>query len=131
MESSVEIRLLQDLLRRPEVAVIVNMRLENTSWTASRIARFLSTQDPDTPRKDGAQLTWFDLYEDLNNTFTTISELTKVLEPVYFHLASVQRHWEEIWCRMYFILTYTFTSLSYKLKQKKDSLPKNNKLITP
>ncbi|TRY97479.1 hypothetical protein DNTS_008213 [Danionella cerebrum] len=36
MESSVEIRLLQDLLKRPEVAVLVNMRLENTSWTASQ-----------------------------------------------------------------------------------------------
>uniref|UniRef100_A0AAY5K4S1 P-type phospholipid transporter n=1 Tax=Esox lucius TaxID=8010 RepID=A0AAY5K4S1_ESOLU len=41
MESSVEIQLLQDLLRRPEVAVLVNLQLENTSWTAKRIAHFL------------------------------------------------------------------------------------------
>lgn len=79
MESSVEIRLLQDLLRRPEVAVVVNLRLENTSWTASRISRFLSTPDPDTPRRDGAPPTWLDLYQDLNNTFSTLSELTTVL----------------------------------------------------
>lgn len=79
MESSLEIRLLQDLLRRPEVAVVVNLQLENTSWTASRISRFLSTPDPDTPRRDGAPPTWLDLYQDLNNTFNTLSELTKVL----------------------------------------------------
>lgn len=79
MESSLEIRLLQDLLRRPEVAVVVNRNLENTSWTASRISRFLSTPDPDTPRRDGAPPTWLDLYQDFNNTFNTLSELTKVL----------------------------------------------------
>uniref|UniRef100_A0A672M6Q8 P-type phospholipid transporter n=1 Tax=Sinocyclocheilus grahami TaxID=75366 RepID=A0A672M6Q8_SINGR len=77
MESSVEIRLLQNLLRRPEVAVVVNLRLQNTSWTASRISRFLSTPDPDTPRRDGAPPTWLDVYQDLNNTFSTLSELTK------------------------------------------------------
>lgn len=80
MESSVEIRLLQDLLRRPEVAVLVNLRLESTSWTASRIAHFLSTPDPDTPRKDGAPPTWLDLYQDLNDTISTLSELTKVIK---------------------------------------------------
>lgn len=79
MESSLEIRLMRDLLRRPEVAVVVNLNLENTSWTASRISRFLSTPDPGTPRREGAPPTWLDLYQDLNNTFNTLSELTKVL----------------------------------------------------
>uniref|UniRef100_A0A4W5PLG4 P-type phospholipid transporter n=1 Tax=Hucho hucho TaxID=62062 RepID=A0A4W5PLG4_9TELE len=60
MESSVEIQLLQDLLRRPEVAVLVNLQLENTSWTAKRIARFLSM--PNEPRKEGAPPTWLDVY---------------------------------------------------------------------
>lgn len=80
MESSVEIRLLRDLLRRPEVAVIVNLRLVSTSWTASRIAQFLSSPDPDTPRKNGAPPTWLDLYQDFNNTISTLSELTEVLK---------------------------------------------------
>uniref|UniRef100_A0A8D3BI63 P-type phospholipid transporter n=1 Tax=Scophthalmus maximus TaxID=52904 RepID=A0A8D3BI63_SCOMX len=62
MESSVEIQLLQNLLRRPEVAILVNMRLENTSWTASRISRFLSTPSPDAPRNPNAAPTWLDSF---------------------------------------------------------------------
>uniref|UniRef100_A0A8D3BI61 P-type phospholipid transporter n=1 Tax=Scophthalmus maximus TaxID=52904 RepID=A0A8D3BI61_SCOMX len=55
MESSVEIQLLQ-------VAILVNMRLENTSWTASRISRFLSTPSPDAPRNPNAAPTWLDSF---------------------------------------------------------------------
>lgn len=69
----------QDLLRRPEVAVLVNLRLENTSWTASRIARFLSTPSPDAPRKPGAPLTWLDIYNDLSHTITTLAQVTEVV----------------------------------------------------
>lgn len=68
----------QNLLKRPEVAVLVNLRLENTSWTASRIARFLSTPSPDVPRKPGASSTWIDVYSDLNQTITTLAQVTEV-----------------------------------------------------
>ncbi|XP_037401356.1 phospholipid-transporting ATPase ABCA1 isoform X2 [Pygocentrus nattereri] len=77
MERSSEIRLLKDLLRRPEVAVVVNLQLENTSWTASRIVHFLSTPDPDTPRREEAPLTWVDLYQNFNSTLSTLSQLSK------------------------------------------------------
>jgi hypothetical protein len=61
------------------VAVLVNLQLENTSWTAKRIARFLST--PKEPRKEGAPLTWLDVYSDLNNTITTLAQVTQVATP--------------------------------------------------
>uniref|UniRef100_A0A8D3BI65 P-type phospholipid transporter n=1 Tax=Scophthalmus maximus TaxID=52904 RepID=A0A8D3BI65_SCOMX len=44
------------------VAILVNMRLENTSWTASRISRFLSTPSPDAPRNPNAAPTWLDSF---------------------------------------------------------------------
>lgn len=69
---------LQNLLKRPEVAVLVNLRLENTSWTASRIARFLSTPSPDAPSNPGAPATWVDFYNDLNHTITTLAQVTEV-----------------------------------------------------
>ncbi|XP_076880509.1 ATP-binding cassette, sub-family A (ABC1), member 7 [Brachyhypopomus gauderio] len=77
MEGSVEVHLLRDLLRRPMVAALVNLRLENTSWTASDILHFLSTPHPDTPRREGAPPTWLDLYRHLNLTVRTMSQLSK------------------------------------------------------
>lgn len=61
------------------MAVLVNLRLENTSWTASRIARFLSTPSPDTPRNPRAQITWLDIYNDISHTITTLAQVTEVL----------------------------------------------------
>lgn len=75
------LRVCQNLLKRPEVAVLVNLRLENTSWTASRITRFLSTPSPDVPRIPGASSTWLDIYDDLNQTITTLAQVTEV----HFH----------------------------------------------
>lgn len=69
----------QDLLRQPEIAVLVNLRLEDTPWTASRIARFLSTPSPDIPRRPGAPLTWLDIYNDINQTISTLAQVTEVL----------------------------------------------------
>lgn len=68
----------QNLLKRPEVAILVNLRLENTSWSSSRIARFLSTPSPDVPRKPGASSTWLDIYNDLNQTITMLAQVTEV-----------------------------------------------------
>lgn len=73
----------QSLLKRPEFAVLVNMRLVNTSWTASRIARFLSTPSHDAPRKPGEPPTWLDIYNDISHTITTLAQVTEVL----FYLA--------------------------------------------
>lgn len=70
---------LQDLLKRPEVAVLVNMRLENTPWTASQIAHFLSTPSPNAERKPGSPMTWLDLYNDLSHVTNTVAQVTKVL----------------------------------------------------
>lgn len=68
----------QDLLRRPEVAVLVNMRLENTPWTASQIAHFLSTPSPNAERKPGHPVTWLDLYNDFSHVTNTVAQVTKV-----------------------------------------------------
>uniref|UniRef100_A0A8C1KHV5 Zgc:172302 n=1 Tax=Cyprinus carpio TaxID=7962 RepID=A0A8C1KHV5_CYPCA len=145
MESSLEIRLLQDLLRRPEVAVVVNLQLENTSWTASRISRFLSTPDPDTPRRDGAPPTWLDLYQDLNNTFNTLSELTKVLcfslnkmEGLATEGEMVERALElledrQFWAGIVFLLPEPSSSslpphVKYKIRMDIDDVTRTNKI---
>ncbi|XP_051957162.1 phospholipid-transporting ATPase ABCA1 [Xyrauchen texanus] len=143
MESSVEIRLLRDLLRRPELAVIVNLRLENTSWTASRIARFLSTPDPDKPRKDGAPPTWLDLYQDLNNTLSTLSELTKCfslnkLEGVATEGEMVERALElledrQFWAGIVFLLPDPLSTslpphVKYKIRMDIDDVTRTNKI---
>lgn len=85
----------QNLLKRPEVAVLVNLRLENTSWTASRITRFLSTPSPDAPRKPGASPTWLDIYNDLNQTITTLAQVTEVhfLFPLVYFSKGDTAYW--------------------------------------
>uniref|UniRef100_A0A8C1ZLC5 P-type phospholipid transporter n=1 Tax=Cyprinus carpio TaxID=7962 RepID=A0A8C1ZLC5_CYPCA len=132
MESSLEIRLLQDLLRRPEVAVVVNLQLENTSWTASRISRFLSTPDPDTPRRDGAPPTWLDLYQDLNNTFNTLSELTKVLGEMVERALELLED-RQFWAGIVFLLPEPSSSslpphVKYKIRMDIDDVTRTNKI---
>ncbi|XP_039512135.1 phospholipid-transporting ATPase ABCA1 isoform X2 [Pimephales promelas] len=143
MESSVEVRLLQDLLRRPEVAVVVNLRLESTSWTASRISRFLSTPDPDTPRKDGAPPSWWDLYQDVDNTFSTLAELTECfslnkIEGVPTEGELVERALElledrQFWAGIVFLLPDPSSSslpphVKYKIRMDIDDVTRTNKI---
>ncbi|MGH0164557.1 UNVERIFIED_CONTAM: hypothetical protein FKN15_078080 [Acipenser sinensis] len=70
MESSLEIQMLQDLLKTPEVAGLVDLRLVDTSWTAARIAHFLSTSPPEA----GSNSTWRDTYREVDEIVTTLSQ---------------------------------------------------------
>ncbi|XP_041914079.1 phospholipid-transporting ATPase ABCA1 isoform X1 [Alosa sapidissima] len=143
MESSVEIRLLQDLLRRPEVAVLVNMQLANTSWTASRITRFLSTPAPDTPRKEGAPPTWFDIFQDVNNTISTLGQITECfsldkLEGVATEGQMIDRALElledrQFWAGIVFLLPDPSAPtlpphVSYKIRMDIDDVTRTNKI---
>ncbi|XP_063057110.1 phospholipid-transporting ATPase ABCA1 [Engraulis encrasicolus] len=143
MESSVEIRLLQDLLRRTEVAVLVNMQLENTSWTASRISRFLTTPDPNIPRKEGAQPTWFDMFQDVNNTITTMGQITECfslnkLEGVATEGQMIDRALEllvdrQFWAGVVFMLPDPSAPalpphVSYKIRMDIDDVTRTNKI---
>ncbi|XP_054459181.1 phospholipid-transporting ATPase ABCA1 [Anoplopoma fimbria] len=143
MESSVEIQLLQDLLRRPEVAVLVNLRLENTSWTASRIARFLSTPSPDAPRKPGAPPTWLDIYNNLNHTITTLAQVTECfslnkLEGLETEGQMIDRALElledrEFWAGVVFLLPNSSSSdlpphVTYKIRMDIDDVTRTNKI---
>ncbi|XP_053093930.1 phospholipid-transporting ATPase ABCA1 isoform X2 [Pangasianodon hypophthalmus] len=143
MESSVEIRMLQDLLRRPEVAVVVNLQLENTSWTASRIARFLSTPNRDTPKKEGAPATWLDLYQDFNSTISFLSQLTKCfslnkLEGMATEGQLVERALElledrQFWAGIVFLLPDPSSSdlpphVKYKIRMDIDDVTRTNKI---
>ncbi|XP_036411124.1 phospholipid-transporting ATPase ABCA1 [Megalops cyprinoides] len=143
MESSIEIRLLQDLLRRPEVAVLVNLRLENTSWTASRIANFLSTPSPDAPRKDGAPYTWQDVYREVNNTINTLSQVTQCfslnkLEGAASEGELVERALElledrQFWAGIVFLLPDPSSAklpphVSYKIRMDIDDVTRTNKI---
>ncbi|XP_034149596.1 phospholipid-transporting ATPase ABCA1 isoform X2 [Esox lucius] len=141
MESSVEIQLLQDLLRRPEVAVLVNLQLENTSWTAKRIAHFLST--PNGPRKEGAPPTWLDVYSDFNNSITTLAQVTQCfslnkLEGVATEGQMIDRALElleqrEFWAGIVFLLPNTSSSslpphVTYKIRMDIDDVARTNKI---
>ncbi|XP_034035958.1 phospholipid-transporting ATPase ABCA1 [Thalassophryne amazonica] len=143
MESSVEIRLLQDLLRRPEIAVLVNLRLENTSWTASRIASFLSTPLSDTPRTKGAPPTWLDVYSDLNHTITTLAQVTECfslnkLEGVQTEGQLVDRALElledrQFWAGVVLLLPNSSSSglprhVTYKIRMDIDDVTRTNKI---
>ncbi|XP_042371438.1 phospholipid-transporting ATPase ABCA1 [Plectropomus leopardus] len=143
MESSVEIKLLQDLLRRPEFAVLVNMRLENTSWTASRIARFLSTPSPDTPRKPGAPPTWLDVYNDLSHTITTLAQVTECfslnkLEGLETEGQMIDRALElledrQFWAGVVFLLPNSSSPelpphVTYKIRMDIDDVTRTNKI---
>ncbi|KAL1023254.1 hypothetical protein UPYG_G00038330 [Umbra pygmaea] len=141
MESSVEIQLLRDLLRRPEVAVLVNMQLENTSWTAKSIAHFLST--PDEPRKEGAAPTWLDVYTDLNQTITTLGQVSKCfsmnkLEGAATEGQMVDRALELLgergfWAGIVFLLPNTSSPslpphVTYKIRMDIDDVTRTNKI---
>uniref|UniRef100_A0A8C4IQ13 ATP-binding cassette, sub-family A (ABC1), member 7 n=1 Tax=Dicentrarchus labrax TaxID=13489 RepID=A0A8C4IQ13_DICLA len=143
MENSVEIQLLKDLLRRPEVAVLVNLRLENTSWTASRIARFLSTPSPDAPRKPGAPPTWLDIYNDLSHTITTLAEVTECfslnkLEGLETEGQMIDRALElledrQFWAGVVFLLPNSSSPdlpphITYKIRMDIDDVTRTNKI---
>uniref|UniRef100_A0AAQ4PDV6 P-type phospholipid transporter n=1 Tax=Gasterosteus aculeatus aculeatus TaxID=481459 RepID=A0AAQ4PDV6_GASAC len=143
MESSVEIQLLQDLLRRPEVAVLVNLRLENTSWTASRIARFLSTPSPDAPRNPKAPPTWLDIYNDLGHTITTLAEVSECfslnkLEGLESEGQMIDRALElledrQFWAGVVFLLPNSSSPdlpphVSYKIRMDIDDVTRTNKI---
>ncbi|KAI1891830.1 hypothetical protein AGOR_G00147780 [Albula goreensis] len=143
MESSVEIRLLQDLLRRPEVAVLVNLRLENTSWTASRIARFLSTPSSDAPRREWERYTWLDVYKEVNNTINTISQVTQCfslnkLEGTATEGEMIERALElledrQFWAGVVFLLPDPSSPtlpphVSYKIRMDIDDVTRTNKI---
>ncbi|XP_037325366.2 phospholipid-transporting ATPase ABCA1 isoform X1 [Pungitius pungitius] len=143
MESSVEIQLLQDLLRRPAVAVLVNLRLENTSWTASRIARFLSTPSPDAPRNPRAPPTWLDIYNDLGHTITTLAQVSECfslnkLEGLESEGQMIDRALElledrQFWAGVVFLLPNSSSPdlpphVSYKIRMDIDDVTRTNKI---
>ncbi|XP_034439364.1 phospholipid-transporting ATPase ABCA1 isoform X2 [Hippoglossus hippoglossus] len=143
MESSVQIQLLKDLLRRPEVAVLVNLRLENTSWTASRISRFLATPSPDAPRNPGAPLTWLDIYNDISHTITTLAQVTECfslnkLEGLESEGHMIDRALElledrQFWAGVVFLLPNSTSAelpphVTYKIRMDIDDVTRTNKI---
>ncbi|XP_029285305.1 LOW QUALITY PROTEIN: ATP-binding cassette sub-family A member 1 [Cottoperca gobio] len=143
MENSVEIQLLQDLLRRPEVAVLVNLRLENTSWTASRVAHFLSTPSPDAPSRPGAPPTWLDVYNDLDHTITTLAQATECftlnkMEGLDTEAQMIDRALELLedrlfWAGVVFLLPNSSSPdlpphVTYKIRMDIDDVTRTNKI---
>uniref|UniRef100_A0A3Q3E5K1 Zgc:172302 n=1 Tax=Labrus bergylta TaxID=56723 RepID=A0A3Q3E5K1_9LABR len=140
METSVEIQLLQDLLKRPEVAILVNLRLENTSWTASRIARFLSTPSTDVPRKPGAPPTWLNIYNDVSHTITTLAQCFSLnkLEGLQTEGEMIDRALElledrQFWAGVVFLLPNASSPdlpphVTYKIRMDIDDVARTNNI---
>uniref|UniRef100_A0A8C7ZSN6 P-type phospholipid transporter n=1 Tax=Oryzias sinensis TaxID=183150 RepID=A0A8C7ZSN6_9TELE len=138
METSSDIRLL-----RPEVAVLVNMRLENTPWTASQIAHFLSTPSPNAERKPGRPVTWLDLYNDFSHVTNTVAQVTKCisldkLEGLESEAKLIDRALElldnrQFWGGVLFLLPNSSTTelpphVSYKIRMDIDNVARTNKI---
>ncbi|KAM6921905.1 phospholipid-transporting ATPase ABCA1 [Xenentodon cancila] len=143
MQTSVELQLLKDLLNRPEIAVLVNMRLENTRWTASQIVNFLSTPSLDPPRESGAPSTWLDLYDDLSFTISTLAQVTECfsldkLEGLKTEGDLINRALElledrQFWAGVVFQLPNTSSfelppHVVYKIRMDIDDVTRTNKL---
>ncbi|XP_029002815.1 phospholipid-transporting ATPase ABCA1 isoform X2 [Betta splendens] len=143
MESSVEVQLLRNLLRRPELAVLVNMRLENTTWTASRIARFLSTPSADAPRRPEAPATWLDIYNDISHSIGTISQVTECFSPNKLEGLETEGHLvdralellenREFWAGVVFVLPNSLSHnlpphVTYKIRMDIDDVTRTNKI---
>nr|XP_043900156.1 phospholipid-transporting ATPase ABCA1 isoform X1 [Solea senegalensis] len=143
MESSAEIQLLKDLLRRPEIAVLVNLRLQNTSWTASRISRFLSTPSPDASRNPGAPPTWLDIYNDVSHTISTLAQVTECfsqdkLEGLETEGQLIVRALElledrQFWAGVVFLLPNSSSPelpphVTYKIRMDIDDVTRTNKI---
>ncbi|XP_008404880.1 ATP-binding cassette sub-family A member 1 isoform X2 [Poecilia reticulata] len=143
METSVEIKLLKYLLSRPEIAFLVNRSLKNTTWTVSRIAHFLSTPSPDTPRKPGAPPTWLDVYNNIENTVGTLSQVSKCfsldkLEGLDSEGQLINRALElledrQFWAGVVFLLPNASSSqlpphVIYKIRMDIDDVTKTNKI---
>uniref|UniRef100_A0A4W6D9K8 ATP-binding cassette, sub-family A (ABC1), member 7 n=1 Tax=Lates calcarifer TaxID=8187 RepID=A0A4W6D9K8_LATCA len=136
METSMEIQLLQ-------VAVLVNLRLEKTSWTASRIARFLSTPSPQAPRNPEAPPTWLDLYNDISHTITTLAQVTECfslnkLEGLETEGQLIERALElledrQLWAGVVFLLPNSSSPelpphVTYKIRMDIDDVTRTNKI---
>uniref|UniRef100_A0A3Q2PPB9 P-type phospholipid transporter n=1 Tax=Fundulus heteroclitus TaxID=8078 RepID=A0A3Q2PPB9_FUNHE len=134
METSVEIQLLQDLLRRPEIAVLVNMRLENTTWTASRIVRFLSTPSADAPRKAGAPPTWLDVYNNIGSTCFSLDKLEGLdTEGQLIDRALELLEDRQFWAGVVFLVPNTSSTelpphVTYKIRMDIDDVTRTSKI---
>uniref|UniRef100_A0A3P8WSU7 ATP binding cassette subfamily A member 7 n=1 Tax=Cynoglossus semilaevis TaxID=244447 RepID=A0A3P8WSU7_CYNSE len=143
MESSMEIQLLQNLLRRPDVALLVNLRLVNTSWTASRISQFLSTPGSDTQKNPGSPSTWLDIYKDISNTVQILADVTKCfslnkLEALATEGQMVDRALElledrQFWAGVVFLLPNSSSPelpphVTYKIRMDIDDVTRTNKI---
>ncbi|XP_072556139.1 phospholipid-transporting ATPase ABCA1 isoform X2 [Paramormyrops kingsleyae] len=141
MESSPEVQLLQDLLGRPDLATLVDLRLENSSWTAARISEFLSTRPLNTSMSSGAMPTWRDVYQDINNTVGIISQITKCfsvnkLEGLASEGDLVEKALEllesrQFWAGIVFLLPDPSTlpsHISYKIRMDIDDVTRTNKI---
>uniref|UniRef100_A0A3Q2D7H1 P-type phospholipid transporter n=1 Tax=Cyprinodon variegatus TaxID=28743 RepID=A0A3Q2D7H1_CYPVA len=127
-----------DLLRRPEIAVLINMRLENTTWTASRIARFLSTPSPDVPRKPGAPPTWLDLYNNVESSIAMLCFSLDKMEGLDTEGQLIDRALQlledrQFWAGVVFLLPNTSSSqlpphVTYKIRMDIDDVTRTNKI---
>ncbi|KAG7282815.1 hypothetical protein CRUP_012204 [Coryphaenoides rupestris] len=147
IETGVQVRLLQNLLKRPQVAMMVNLNLDGTGWTASRIARFLSTPPADVPRTPGAPPTWLDVYNDFNHTLTTLAQVTQCfslnkLEGVETEGKMIDRALEliedrQFWAGVVFVMPNSSSSssndslpphITYKIRMDIDDVARTNKI---
>uniref|UniRef100_A0A3Q3L2S5 P-type phospholipid transporter n=1 Tax=Mastacembelus armatus TaxID=205130 RepID=A0A3Q3L2S5_9TELE len=125
------------------VAVLVNLRLQDTSWTVSRITHFLSTPSPDAPRLPGEPPTWLDIYNDINHTITTLAQITECFslnklegletEGQLIDRALVLLEDRQLWAGVVFLLPNTSSlrvppHVTYKIRMDIDDVTRTNKI---
>uniref|UniRef100_UPI00398ECFE0 phospholipid-transporting ATPase ABCA1-like isoform X2 n=1 Tax=Pristiophorus japonicus TaxID=55135 RepID=UPI00398ECFE0 len=72
MESSQEIQLLQEMLKNPAVASLIDLQLNSTSWSTASIANFLSGQ---TQESEKSIYTWKQAYREMDQMVNSLSQV--------------------------------------------------------
>uniref|UniRef100_A0A3P8R2X9 P-type phospholipid transporter n=1 Tax=Astatotilapia calliptera TaxID=8154 RepID=A0A3P8R2X9_ASTCA len=148
METSVEVKMLQVRLSlttrgKSEIYSIFQHFSVIIMCLSSRIARFLSTPSPDIPRRPGAPLTWLDIYNDINQTISTLAQVTECfsqnkLEGLETEGQLIERALElledrQFWAGVVFLLPNTSSSelpphVTYKIRMDIDDVTRTSKL---
>uniref|UniRef100_A0A3B4YY19 P-type phospholipid transporter n=1 Tax=Seriola lalandi dorsalis TaxID=1841481 RepID=A0A3B4YY19_SERLL len=148
METSVEIQMLQVWLNNyclsaSGMNLFFSYNVSNTSWTASRIARFLDTPSPNARRNPGAPPSWLDIYNDISHIISTLAQVTECfslnkLEGLETEGQLIDRALElledrQFWAGVVFLLPNSSSPelpphVTYKIRMDIDEVTRTNKI---
>uniref|UniRef100_H3B4F4 ABC transporter domain-containing protein n=1 Tax=Latimeria chalumnae TaxID=7897 RepID=H3B4F4_LATCH len=145
MEKNQEIKMLQDLLKNPVVANLVDLRLMGTPWSSERIADFLSNRTEQTQKNTSSKYTWKDAYKEVDQMIGALSQFIECvslnkIEAVATEERLVTRALElleerQFWAGIVFMVSGSTkdsatqkTDIKYKIRMDIDDVTRTNKI---